>query len=67
MRPCANGWPFRYTDGTAMICRASTSAWNNAPSIIVLRTRGFSTAIRFNACTTSGQFWQESEMYVSNS
>ena len=23
--------------------------------------RGFSTLIRFSACTTSGQFWQESE------
>jgi hypothetical protein len=23
-------------------------------------------AIRFSACTTSGQFWQDSEMKVSN-
>ncbi len=50
-----------------MICFASTSAWNSAPSIIVARTRGFSTAIRFSACTTSGQFWQESEMNTSKS
>ena len=33
---------------------------------MVARTRGFSTAIRFSACTTSGQFWQDSEMYTSN-
>ena len=31
-----------------------------------MRTRGFSTAIRFRACTTSGQFWQLSEMKTSN-
>ena len=52
--------------GTAMTCRASTSGWNNAPSIMVVRTFGFSTAIRFSACTTSGQFWQLSETKTSN-
>ncbi len=33
---------------------------------MVVRTFGFSTAIRFSACTTSGQFWQLSEMKTSN-
>ena len=46
---------------TASTCRASTSAWNSAPSIIVVRTRGFSVAIAFSACTTSGQLWQDNE------
>jgi hypothetical protein len=44
-----------------MILRASTSSWNRAPSMAVWRMRGFSTLIRFSACTTSGQFWQVSE------
>jgi hypothetical protein len=48
-----------------MICRASTSPWNSAPSIIVVRTPGFSTASRFSDCTTSGQLWHDSEMKIS--
>jgi hypothetical protein len=44
---------------------ASTSAWNSAPSIIVWLMPGLSTLIRFSACTTSGQLWQDSEMKVS--
>ncbi len=49
-----------------MTWRASTSSWNSAPSIATWRMRGLSTAIRFSACTTSGQLWQVSDMYVSN-
>ena len=30
------------------------------------RMRGFSTAIRFSACTTSGQLWQVKDIQVSN-
>jgi hypothetical protein len=37
------------------------SSWKVPPSIIVVRMRGFCTAIRFSACTTSGQLWQVSE------
>ena len=62
MRPWPKAAPFRYTVGTAMILRASTSSWNSAPSIITLSMPGLSTAIRLSACTTSGQLWQESEM-----
>ncbi|MNN87851.1 hypothetical protein D3C81_2054600 [compost metagenome] len=47
--------------GTAMILRDSTSAWNSAPSMATWRTLGLSTAIRFSAWTTSGQFWHDSE------
>ena len=62
MRPEWNISPFKNTIGTAMIWRASTSAWNSPPSIATWRMRGFSTAIRFSACTTSGQLWQVSDM-----
>ena len=58
MRPEPKGWPFRNTVGTAMIWRASTSSWNRPPSMATWRMRGFSTAIRLSACTTSGQLWQ---------
>lgn len=44
-----------------MILRSLTSSWNNAPSMATWRMFGFSTAIRFSAWTTSGQFWQDSE------
>ncbi len=44
-----------------MIFRASTSAGNSAPSMATWRILGLSALIRFSACTTSGQFWQESE------
>jgi hypothetical protein len=44
-----------------MISRFSTSSWNSAPSMATCWMRGLSTAIRFSACTTSGQFWQDSE------
>ena len=47
--------------GTDITCRASTSAWKALPSIAVCSMAGFSTAIRFSAWTTSGQFWQDSE------
>ncbi len=51
--------------GTAMILRASTSCWNNAPSIMVAVILGFNAAIKFTACTTSGQLWQESDTNTS--
>ena len=50
------------TVGTAMILRSLTSSWNRPPSIVTWWMRGFSTAITFNACTTSGQLWQVSDM-----
>ena len=62
MRPLPNIWPFTKTVGTAMIWRASTSDLNSPPSMATWRTRGFSTAIRLSACTTSGQLWQVSDM-----
>ena len=62
MRPWPKSSPFRKTIGTAMIWRSSTSSWNSAPSIMVWRMLGLITAIRFSACTTSGQLWQDSEM-----
>ena len=66
MRPLPNGWPFRKTSGTARIWRSSTSFWNRPPSIATWRMRGFSTAIRLIACTTSGQLWQVRLIQVSN-
>ena len=47
--------------GTDMISRVSTSSWNRAPSMDTWWMFGFSTAARFSAWTTSGQFWQDSE------
>ncbi len=61
MRPCPNGCPFRNTDGTAMIFRASTSAGNTPPSMASCETLGLSAASRLSVCTTSGQFWQDCE------
>jgi hypothetical protein len=65
MRPWPNCSPLRKTVGTPMIWRSVTSSWNSAPSIIWWLMPGLSTAIRFSACTTSGQLWQDSEMKVS--
>ena len=65
MRPLPNSSPFRYTVGTAMICRDSTSLWYSAPSMTTVCTRGLSTAISDSACTTSGQLWQLSDIYTS--
>ena len=62
MRPEPNGAPFRYSIGTAITWRASTSSRNSPPSIATWRMRGLSTAIRFSACTTSGQLWHDSDM-----
>ena len=62
MRPEPKGWPLRKMVGTAMILRSATSASNRPPSIATWRMRGFSTAIRLSACTTSGQLWQVSDM-----
>ncbi len=62
MRPWAKGSPFRYTAGTAMTWRRSTSSWNSAPSIITWLMLGLSAAMVFSACTTSGQFWHDSDM-----
>ena len=62
MRPLANISPFRNTQGTPMIWRDSTSAWNIEPSMVVWRIFGFSAAIRLIACTTSGQLWQVRDM-----
>ena len=61
IRPESNSSPLTNTVGTAITWRASTSAWNSAPSMAVCLIRGLSTLIRFSACTTSGQFWQVSE------
>ena len=61
MRPWSNTSPSRNTVGTAMTWRSSTSSWNRAPSIATWVMFGFSTLMRLRACTTSGQFWQESE------
>ena len=61
MRPWPKCVPLRKTVGTAMTSRSCTSSWNSAPSIMVARMRGFWIAIRFSACTTSGQLWQVSE------
>ena len=62
MRPEPKCWPLRKTVGTAMIWRFSTSSLNKPPSMATWRTRGLSTAIRFSACTTSGQLWQVKDM-----
>lgn len=61
IRPEPNSTPFMNTAGTPITLRSVISFWNTAPSIAVCLMRGFSTAIRFSACTTSGQLWQESE------
>jgi hypothetical protein len=61
MRPEANTSPLRNTFGTDITWRLSTSSSNSAPSMATWRMRGLSTAIRFSACTTSGQFWHDSE------
>jgi hypothetical protein len=49
------------TAGTPITLRSVISFWKVPPSIAVCLMRGFRTDIRFSACTTSGQLWQESE------
>ena len=44
-----------------MTWRASTSSWNEAPSMAVWVMFGLRMLIRLSACTTSGQFWHVSE------
>ena len=62
IRPWPKCSPFRKIIGTASTWRSATSFWYSPPSITTLWMRGFSTAIRFSACTTSGQLWQVSDM-----
>ena len=62
MRPWPKGSPFRYTAGTAMIWRALDFVLEQRAVDHHVADAGLSTAIRFSACTTSGQFWQDSEM-----
>jgi hypothetical protein len=45
-----------------MISRRSTSSWNSAPSIVTICTFGLSAAIALSDCTTSGQFWHDSDI-----
>ncbi len=65
VRPELNGSPSRKTVGTAMIWRRSTSSWNRAPSMATCSMFGLMTLITLSAWTTSGQFWHDSDMYVS--
>ena len=66
MRPWSNSSPFRKTVGTAI-------TWRALDLVLEERRRrwrcgvmfGLSTLIRLSACTTSGQFWQDSEKKVS--
>ncbi len=62
IRPWPNSSPLRNTIGTARIWRSATSFWYRPPSITTLWMRGFSTASRFNAWTTSGQLWHVRDM-----
>ncbi len=61
IRPWSKTSPFSRTVGTAITWRVSTSSGKTAPSMAVWVMRGFRTAIRLRACTTSGQFWQDRE------
>ncbi len=61
MRPWPKGSPLRKTEGTAMILRASTSCVEQRAVDGDMADSRVERAIRFSACTTSGQFWQVSE------
>jgi len=53
--------------GTASTLRWATSSPNSDPSTAVCLIRGLITAMVLSACTTVGQFWQLSDIYVVNS
>ena len=62
MRPWSNSSPLRNTVGHGHhLAGSSTSSWNSAPSMATWVMFGLRTLIRLSACTTSGQFWHESE------
>ena len=45
-----------------MILRWSTSSWKSAPSMATWWMFGLTTLMSVSACTTSGQFWHDSDM-----